>query len=421
MKRTFLITILIAFFINPAQAKEALAAKTKIVCKDYFNLLFNVQDMDKVIEQSAIIAKSKDAMDLPCYWDAKRIMELAMKYFEVNNEPLKLFLLAHCRTHQNWPQPVPGAELTAKPEEPLYRLITFYPEHTLVPQAYFMLAGVLDEQESLRYFMILADKYKNARAEWSYMGRYGIAIGQNLAGTGLFLASDIYQRMGNLEKAVECLNRIINEYGNEKDYNEGAFNTDAYVQLLHLYTGRHGDMEIPRKYEKEISAICKIIIGIPSTAYLTRTICCSTVGNTHAEAYMTLAKIENDKDYYKKTIIEYGDVFNGIDGSDEGNTYGYFASDRLDKMVTDIDSRILLYKEIAEKTASRYMQAEYRSRLAGIYMNDKKDLNSALVEYKYIAENLKGIPYYDPEALGDGKGFSDTAKDMIKKINELIK
>ncbi|MBL8025617.1 MAG: hypothetical protein JNL74_04365 [Fibrobacteres bacterium] len=422
MKKAFLNTILIMLFSYPAIAKHVSEVKSENICKDYFNLMFNVQDMDRVLEQSKIISKSKDAKGLPCYATAEAIMNLANKHNENNNEPLKLFLLAYCRTNQNWPQPVPGAELTAKAEEPLLKLIALYPENTLVPQAYFMLTNILDESDSsLQYYMLIADKYKNARTEWPHMGGRKIYLGQNIAGTSLFFASDIYMRKGNREKAVECLKRIVNEHGNEKDYKHGIYRPDAYVQILHLYTGWLGDKEIEYGYEKDVFDICKTLLDLPAETYLTKRIRCYTTGNTHAEAYMVLAKLKNDIEYYKKVIIEYGDTFSGEDGSDAGNSYGFFASVRLDSKLNDIDSQIKTYREIAEKTISRYMQAHYRSRLADIYMNDKKDLKSALAEYKYIAENLKNIPYYDPEALGDGKGFSDTANNMIRKITELMK
>lgn len=404
-------------------------AMLKQKCDELDHALYVEQDYNKAYALcNEILNGTQECPGCYCSHDVGSILEMLLKFPQDDYGPLKLYFRAQL-LHGQAKNTAAGPEILNNMADAMTEIETKYPGSGLIPTMHYLLADAYEnaagefgneikdkgaDEKALYHYGVIIDKFKTANAEGS-LSIMGMKPHSNLAVMSLFMASNIYKAMGRTDDSVKALKKIIEDYPEEKDGIDAAFKADACVQMLFVYTGWSMGRQVKPEDKQTAGNICRTLLEMPDSRYMTFYPRVHQTGSTHAEGYMTLAELEADTGYYNKVITEYPDTEWGEYAS-EGSTYGAAALARI-KDTAGPDARIALYRELIKSTPSKILKAQMQSSIAEIYRVDKKDLKAALAEYRYIADNYK-IPYSDQEELGHGEGYADTAEKMIEKIKK---
>ncbi len=430
MKKILLFCLFCSVFIFTISMNTSAAGGDAMisVCRELDAALHETQDLAAAAAVCVKVKKLK-APGKGCTEFAADTAAMISRFREYNGEPLKMYFLAD------------GIKFMPQEGRRIQRLallndiIEKYPDSGLVPYAHYLLAEYYhgrmtgdygseaaqdprNAEEALAHLSIITEKYKAVKAMYG-IGIIGMKQDTTLAVMSLFNMANIYVKKEKIQEAEKALYGIIDNYGNEKDAEGIPFKIDAYVQMLQLYAGWMAGVKIAPENAEKVRKISAVLLAMPESKYLSFYYRATGMGSAHAECLMALAQLDNDITYYEKIIAEMGDKRTGPYAS-ENTSCGVIALAELKKVTISPDKKIATYIALAGKTKSSYMKADLHMLIAQTYRDEIKDPQAALDEYQYVADNFK-IPYPDPEALGHGEGYADTAKEMIGKIREEMK
>jgi tetratricopeptide (TPR) repeat protein len=411
LKRLLLTGFVLSNFIisSNIRGEEHLSIEEKI--KDVDRLVYEKGDFDTALKICKEILQ--DSLGKHVENEIENTVNLIENYSDYDQKPLQLFFKAS--KHLN-PWGIPKKEASIIFQE----ILNEFPDCKLAPFLEFLLARNKGDIEGYKR---IVDKFPNAvfpiSSKRSSSYKRGLHIAPNAqVKIALHYA---HSKEPNYNQALKEFQILIDKYPDAIDFEGDRIIIEAYFGMLNIYK--------VFKDEKRVKGICNIFLNeFPNEGFTAEYI--DHFGETHPEAYLTLATIESNKKkkikLYEKVVLNYSESTYGRPGTCGVGAYWDNALNAMIHVIKEPKLIIKKFRKLQNSKLDNLHKGLVQLKIARIYEKDLEDYNRALVEYKIIAKSYNNVfieYWYDNTIKWYGfepLNLSDLAKEEIKRIKSSL-
>lgn len=354
---------------------------------------------------------------------------LIENYSDCNRKPLELYFSA-LETEDALYRSMTYRVETWQRQGALYRqLLDRYPQCRLAGFAAFCLARHYEDQigDVDRYLDNLEARDKAVESYRAVIQRYptdvfpsslhldGAKIGLRMAPVAQMNVAWLYEPASYVKpdvgEALQAYSDLIVKFPRAVDNAGRSMAVNAYVSMLHIYSGLWNCDEFADS--SRARDICRILIDeFPSQQYFVHR---EYYGESHPEAYMHLARLENDRQeairLYRKVIADFQTSRTGKWGSGAAGMYAPGALWRILQLHDDPQVAIRECLRVRDSDVDRRIRGTAQYYIALTYEERIVDLERAILEYQKTIDE-----YGDVITGGENYSLADDAELRIQAI-----
>ena len=429
-----LLTVIISvlYSVSHTQDEEQIRKKERRI---HF-LIYEEKNFDAALILCREIIAVEDPEDIPSdiKYDVERYIHLIENYSDYDQKPLSLFFETE-RIKRMWRRGHGHTKKFKLEEGNLYRdILKTYPLCKLAGYVQYLLAkhykgnignnlSYLDNekarQEAIGAYQEIIEKYPDSLFpldEYYERKDSKITLYAQLNIGWLYESSSHVEP--KIDEAINAYYKTIDMFSNELENAETRkLILGVYVSLLRIYSGE----TVRGKYidMSKVKEICSVLLNdFPNQQYEEKGF---LFGETHPVAYMTLAKLENDKNkaigYCQRIVENYPESTGGQLNTCAIGRYSFEALEQIIYLLNDTQLAIRKYEEIINSVSDKPLRVYSQYKIAEMYETKLNDLHRAKIEYKKVLEYFDDNNFYEEE----GPTFGGNAKRAIERIEEKLK